>query len=87
MIREELEEYWRAENALRNKVFGYFDKLNKKIDFYLLRDGERYEIHFVEIKNKLIKDDGGDWWDYRSFNTGEILDLWDDLEQDIKEVL
>lgn len=85
MIRKELEEYWRAENALRDKVCKCFDGLNKEIDVYLRQDNHDYELHFVRIKDKLIEEDNGSLWDYRSFTIGELLDLWDSLEQDIKE--
>lgn len=85
MIRKELEEYWRVEHALREKIFEYIDKLNRKIDIYLRFDNEDYEHRFVEIKNKYLVDDGGFLWDYRGFTIGEILDIWDSLEQYVKE--
>lgn len=32
-IQKELQDYWKAENALRDKICGYLDNLNKKNRF------------------------------------------------------
>ena len=81
-IQKELQEYWRAEKALRDKIYQKLDKMNKKVDFYLILDNTEEEIHFVEIKDCLLVEEHGYAWDYKSFKIGELLDIWDSLERE-----
>ena len=81
-IKKELEEYWRADKALREKIYEKFDKMNKKVDFYLTLDNTEEEIHFVEIRDELLIEEHGTEWCYKSLKTSELLDVWDSLEQE-----
>lgn len=81
MIDKELKEYWKAENALRVKIYEYLDKQDKKLDFWHQRDDDRYEIHFIGIKGKYLIADNNEMWDYKAFNTGELLDVYDNVSE------
>lgn len=79
MIKNEYQEYFKAETNLRKKIFEYFDELNKKIDVYLRLENKDTEEHFVEISNGFLTDDLGQKWDYKALQTPELLDLWDSI--------
>lgn len=87
MIKKELDEYYKANKALRTKICEYFNQINGKINVHIFKDNEKYERCFVEMKNGMLKDDSGDWYDSDFFNTGELLDVWDQLEQYVKIVV
>lgn len=78
-IQKELQDYWKAENALRDKICGYLDNLNKKIDFYLRFDNTEEELHFIKIEDGLLMEEHDVEYDYRQFTMGEILDIYDSL--------
>lgn len=80
MIQKELQDYWKAENALRVKIYEYLDAQDKKIDIWLTKDNEE-EVHFVAIKNKMLTDDSGYECDYKGLNIGELLDVHEQIEQ------
>lgn len=81
-ITKELQEYWRATNALRNKIYEKLDKMNQKVDFYLRLDNTEEELHFIEIKDGLLVEEHDIEYDYRQFTMGEILDIYDSLEKE-----
>ena len=78
-IQKEFHEYWRAEDALRKKIYEKLDKMNKKVDFYLRLDNTEEELHFIEIKDELLMEEHDVEYDYRQFTMGEILDIYDSL--------
>lgn len=81
-IKKELQDYWKTEKELRNKICNYFDTLNKKVDFYLRLDNTEEELHFIEIKDGLLVEEHDIEYDYRQFTMGEILDIYDSLEKE-----
>ena len=78
-IQKELQDYWKAENELRNKICNYLDTLNKKVDFYLRFDNTEEEIHIIEIKENILVEEHGIEYDYRGLTMGELLDIYDSL--------
>lgn len=81
-INKELQDYWKAENALRNKIYDYLGTLNKKVDFYLRLDNTEEELHFIEIRPELLVEEHGEQYSYKAFSTGELLDIWDSLARE-----
>lgn len=84
-IQKELQDYWKAENALRDKICGYLDGLNKKVDFYLRFDNTEEEIHIIEIKKHILVEEHGIEYDYQGLTMGELLDIYDSLWMTEKE--
>lgn len=81
MIDKELKEYWKAEKALRVKIFEYLDNQDKMVNFWLQQDRVSYEIHFVGIKDKYLIADNNEMWDYKAFNTGELLEVYENVSE------
>ena len=84
-IKKELQDYWKAENALRDKICGYLDTLDKKVDFYLRFDNTEEEIHIIGIKKHILVEEHGIEYDYQGLTMGELLDIYDSLWMPEKE--
>lgn len=78
-IKKELEDYWKAENALRNKICGYLDTLDKKVDFYFRFDNTEEEIHIIGIEKHILIEEHGIEYDYQGLTIGELLNIYNSL--------
>ena len=80
-IQEEYNAYIKAQEALRNKIYSYLDKLHMRMHMELVLDRtEEVEVLvFVEIKDGLLITDGGEQYSYAGFSTGELLEVYEKL--------